>query len=32
MESDSNEFSSLIISGGSITGNVTYNRWINGNF
>ena len=30
MESDSNEFSSLIITGGSITGNVTYNRWVNG--
>ena len=29
MESDSNEFSSLIISGSSITGNVTYNRWVN---
>ena len=30
MESDSNEFSSLIISGGSNTGSITYNRWING--
>ena len=30
MESDSNEFSSLIITAGSISGNVTYNRWING--
>ena len=30
MESDSNEFSSLIIEGSTITGNVTYNRWVNG--
>ena len=29
MESDSNEFSSLIITAGGISGNVTYNRWIN---